>query len=157
MNVLCTSLASDSLKRDRKKQKGKKKKDLILAFLTMRYSWVTAGVDGSWEHFSSPEQALVRNSDEWFLIHVPKKSKRMNETVLSFVKGYHARLNVCLYDWMSACLNFRLYDCLSVCLFVSLSMYLTVYECLSISILSVCLWVCQFVWLCMTVCLSFYL
>ena len=151
MNVLCTSLASDSLKRDRKKQKGKKKKDLILAFLTMRYSWVTAGVDGSWEHFSSPEQALVRNSDEWFLIHVPKKSKRMNETVLSFVKGYHARLNVCLYDCMSACLNVRLYDCLSICLFGCLSVCVSI--CKSINV-SDCVWLSVYLPICKSICLS---
>ena len=150
MNVLCTSLDSDSLKRDRKKQKGKKKKDFILAFLTMRCSWVTADVDGSWEHFSSPEQALVRNSDEWFLIHVPKKSKRMNETVLSFVKGI-ACMFVCLYDWMSACLNFRLYDCLSICLFVSLSVCVSI--CKSINV-SDCVWLSVYLPICKSICLS---
>lgn len=45
----------------------------ITRVLTMRCSWVTAGVAGSWVHSSSPRQAWVTSSDEWFLIHDPEK------------------------------------------------------------------------------------
>ena len=129
------------LKRDRKKQKGKNKEDLILAFLTMRYSWVTAGVDGSWEHFSSPEQALVRNSDEWFLIHVPWKSVRVKETILSFLTGV-PRMPVYLFTWENVCLSILplvwLSVYLSICKSINVSDWVWMSVCLFVS-LSVCL------------------